>query len=127
MERYGAEWQRDHAWEFERQEYYDYEPEPEKMWCRDCKEVVDAVVIDEYEHMDGRSYHSATYFECPKDKNHWLEVIRKCPICGEEMGESDEYCPSCMDEANQWLTEMRDGMKVDQNTFEDIVCKVLDI
>lgn len=113
--------------EYERELALDYAESIEhpRMWCKDCKEVVEVKVIEDFDVFDGRTYKIAEYWECPEHPLHEIEEIRKCPICGEDMGESDEFCPACYDEANQYLTHMRDSMCLTQDQFEDIVCNVL--
>lgn len=99
--------------------------EPVELWCSDCKKVVEVTPQVELMNIDGRTYEAGTYYECPEDSLHELQEIRKCPICGNEMGYYDEFCPDCYTEANQYLTEMRDKMGLTQSQLEDLVGNVL--
>ena len=58
-----------------------------EMWCDGCKEVVEAVY---YEDLDT----GFCEYQCPADYLHTVTEIGRCQ-CGEPMGSSDYFCPSC--------------------------------
>lgn len=96
-----------------------------EMWCCDCKEVVEVVPEYDYEVIDGRRYVSDTILECPNGWHHELQDVSHCPICGNPMGEYDDFCPECYSTGLQTLTELKERLNAKQGDLEDLVANCL--
>lgn len=84
-----------------------------RMYCINCHE---SVTVEE-EHDYETNYH---HYTCPECGNDDLQGITIC-ACGNEKGESEKFCHSCVTDVTQTLTEFRDDHGMTQDDLEEII------
>ena len=69
-------------------------------WCMNCNKPVHTETENYTMDMDGRQYNIGSVDICAECGCDELEEIKRCPVCGDEIGKSDEFCHDCYDDLN---------------------------
>lgn len=97
--------------------------------CNRCGAIFDSdevVVIHDDPSPAGVSLTSGyyEYWECPQCGSGDIDDACECPVCGEwHTGETGSLCEDCAEDLESALNELRDGMHLSKNDFEQAVAE----